>query len=81
MFGLFKRKKRNTVPSLTDLEDNMLVEGDRVIALRYDLGECELVREEGSFYYQSVKSDKKVSWLKMIDASTEKQKVRKLEIS
>ena len=75
MFGIFKKKKKELV--LYDLEGNTLEEGDIVLSLRYDMGECKLVKTENGFEYQSLESDTKMSWLKMIDAATERQKVRK----
>ena len=75
MFGLFKKKKKYI--SLIDLEGNKLKDGDIVVSLRYDLGECRLVKTEDGFEYQSLVTDEKVSWIKMIDAATERQKVRK----
>ena len=75
MFGLFKKKKKELV--LFDLEGNPLAEGDIVLSLRYDMGECKLVKTENGFEYQSIAGDTKVTWLKMIDAATERQKVRK----
>lgn len=75
MFGLFKKKKKELV--LFDLEGNPLAEGDIVLSLRYDMGECKLVKTENGFEYQSIEGDTKVTWLKMIDAATERQKVRK----
>ena len=75
MFGLFKKKKKELV--LFDLEGNPLAEGDIVLSLRYDMGECKLVKTEDGFEYQSIERDTKVTWLKMIDAATERQKVRK----
>jgi hypothetical protein len=75
MFGLFKKKKKELI--LFDLEGNPLVEGDIVLSLRYDMGECKLVKTENGFEYQSIDGDTKVTWLKMIDAATERQKVRK----
>jgi len=75
MFGIFKKKKKELV--LYDLEGNALVEGDIVLSLRYDMGECKLVKTETGFEYHSLKSDTKIIWLKMIDAATERQKVRK----
>lgn len=78
MFGLFRKKtKKKTLPNLQDLEHNPLQEGDLVESLRYDLGECRLILIEGQYYYESLESGKQVSWLRMIDASTERQKVRK----
>jgi hypothetical protein len=75
MFGLFKKKKKELI--LFDLEGNPLVEGDIVLSLRYDMGECKLVKTENGFEYKSIDGDTKVTWLKMIDAATERQKVRK----
>ena len=80
MFGWFKKKdKKDKVPQLTDLNNVPLQEGDIVEALRYDLGKCELVLVGEEFVYRSVNSGKEVSWLKMIDASTDHQKVKKIE--
>ena len=83
MLSFFKRlgKGGNSSPkgpSLVDLDNHPLTEGDRVISLRYELGECILVSAEKGFEYESLSSGKRVSWLKMIDASTERQKVRKI---
>jgi len=75
MFGLFKKKKKEI--TLFDLEGNALEEGDTVLSLRYEMGECKLVKTENGFEYQSLEGDTKMSWLKMIDAATERQKVRK----
>ena len=75
MFGIFKKKKKELV--LYDLEGNALEEGDIVLSLRYDMGECKLVKTENGFEYQSIEGDTKMSWVKMIDAATERQKVRK----
>ena len=75
MFGIFKKKKKELV--LYDLEGNALEEGDIVLSLRYDMGECKLVKTENGFEYQSLEGDTKMNWLKMIDAATERQKVRK----
>ena len=75
MFGLFKKKIKEI--SLIDLEGNKLKGGDIVVSLRYDLGECRLVKTQDGFEYQSLATDEKVSWIKMIDAATERQKVRK----
>jgi hypothetical protein len=73
VFGLFTKKKKEIV--LTDLDGNLLKDGDLVLSLRYDLGECKLVKVENGFEYQSLITDERVSWLKMIDAVTERQKV------
>ena len=37
-----------------------------------------IIQSENGIEYESVENGKKVSWLKMIDASTDKQKVRKI---
>ena len=74
MFGIFKKKKALV---LYDLEGNPLSEGDIVLSLRYDLGECNLVMTDNGFEYHSIGGEGKVSWVKMIDAATERQKVRK----
>ena len=79
MFGIFKKKKKELV--LYDLEGNALEEGDIVLSLRYDMGECRLVKTENGFEYQSIEGDTNMSWLKMIDAATERQKVRKKQPS
>ena len=75
MFGLFKKKKKELI--LFDLEGNALADGDIVLSLRSDMGECKLVKTEEGFEYQSIENDAKMTWLKMIDAATERQKVRK----
>ena len=73
LFGIFKKKQKEIV--LNDLEGNILKDGDTVLSLRYDLGECQLVKTESGFEYESLLTGEKVSWLKMIDAATECQKV------
>ena len=73
MFGLFSKKKKSI--SLFDLDGNALKDGDIVQSLRYDLGDCVLEAKEDSFEYVAVNSGKRVSWVRMIDASTERQKV------
>ena len=79
MFNIFKRKKReDALPSLSDLDGNELQEGDEVEAFRYELGKCKLILIEKSYYYESLDTGKQVVWLKMIDASTERQKVKKI---
>ncbi|GAA0892557.1 hypothetical protein GCM10009122_22360 [Fulvivirga kasyanovii] len=79
MFGLFKKKKQEPgLPVLKDLENTPLAEGDFVEALRYDLGKCKLLVVDNSYVYESEATGEKVSWLKMIDASTENQKVKKI---
>ena len=78
MFGLFKKKETEKRPQLADLDNNILNEGDYVEALRYDLGKSKLILIDNDYYYQSEKNGEQVSWLKMIDASSERQKVKKI---
>ena len=73
MFGLFKKKKKIT---LLDLDGNQISEGDIVENLRYDLGDCRLIKTEEGFVYESLADGRQESWLRMIDAATERQKVR-----
>ena len=75
MFGIFKKKKKELV--LFDLEGNPLADGDIVLSLRYEMGDCKLVKTENGFEYHSLEGDARMTWLKMIDAATERQKVRK----
>ena len=64
---------------LVDLDSNPLEDGDRVLSLRYGLGECILrVGSEGIFY-ESFETGERVSYTRMVDASTNFQKVRKLK--
>ena len=78
MLDLFNRKKKKPLPQLVDIDNNPLLPGDRVMTQRYDLGECELLLEEDICYYRSLKTGERVIWVKMIDASTERQKVKKV---
>ncbi len=63
---------------LSDLDGNQLQTGDQVFSFRYDLGECIIVESENGVQYESLASGEKVSWVKMIDAATERQKVKKI---
>jgi hypothetical protein len=74
-FHLFKKNKKKT---LQDMTGAPLLPGDKVESLRYGLGECILLEGENGFEYESLKDGRKVSYTKMIDASTSYQKVRKL---
>ncbi len=80
MFGLFKKKKKEEKKlELVDLHQNPLNVGDKVESLRYDLGISTLIQQEDSIYYQSDTDGRKVHWTRMIDASTQFQKVKKLD--
>ena len=79
MFQLFRRKTgQKKIQQLSDLENNLLDEGDLVECLRYELGESKLILVENEWYYESLRSGKRVSYVKMIDAITSNQKVRKI---
>ena len=80
MFGIFKRSKskKNLLPELVDLQNQPILEGDKVTALRYDLGICKVIVIEDKYIYESEADGKQISWLKMIDASTDRQKVEKI---
>lgn len=81
MFQLFKKdsSKKRKMPKLADFDGNPLKEGDVVESLRYDLGKCKLFFTDEGYVYESLETGKRVSWAKMIDASTENQKVRKIK--
>ncbi len=66
------------MPVLMDLNNISLQEGDRVAALRYNLGDCKLLIINDQYIYESEDNGEQVSWLKMIDASTDRQKVEKI---
>jgi hypothetical protein len=72
-------RKSGSKLRMTDLDGNVLKEGDMVESLRYNLGECKLLKTDTGYEYESVSSGEKVSWAKMVDAATENQKVRKIE--
>ncbi len=74
MFGLFKKSKKEQI--LLDLDGNQLNEGDVVDNLRYDMGESRIIKTNDGFEYESLADGRRVSWLRMIDAATERQKVR-----
>ena len=82
MFKWFRKNgsvKTGNKPKMADLDGNLLKEGDFVESLRYNLGECKLLKTDNGYEYESVSSGEKVSWAKMVDAATENQKVRKIE--
>lgn len=79
MFKLFKKKpKEKLPPQLLDEEGQPILEGDEVIAHRYDLGKCKVELEGRQFFYVSNHSGQRISYVKMIDAITGNQKVRKV---
>ena len=81
LFGLFKKKKKSAGqgPALVDMDQTPLEPGDRVEVFRYDLGVSVIIEEDGKYYYESERDGRRIIWVKMIDASTKTQKVRKLQ--
>ena len=78
MFSLFRKKKKaDTIPQILDLEGQPLAPGDIVESLRYELGDCEVELEDRQYFYRSLESSERVSYVKMVDAVTGHQKVRK----
>ena len=83
MFGLFKRKKekKKSSPQLVDLNGNDLKEGDIVFSHRYEMGNSRIITGEQGIEYESLETKKRVSWVLMIDAATDRQKVEKIDPS
>jgi hypothetical protein len=79
MAGLFSKKSGKGKLQFADLEGQPLKEGDMVMSLRYELGECRIIKTDEGFAYESLANGEKVSYVKMIDAATGYQKVKKLE--
>jgi hypothetical protein len=84
LFDFFKKKqekpskKEENQPVMADLAQNPLQIGDVVEALRYNLGKCQLVQGPNGLEYESLETGERISWLRMIDASTQLQKVKKI---
>jgi len=78
MTSLFNRRKKKSRIKFYDFDGQPLKEGDVVMSLRYELGECRIIMTENGYAYESVKTGEKVNYAKMIDAGTGYQKVRKL---
>lgn len=78
MFNFFKKKKIEKRLQIVDLNGEPIAEGDAVKSLRYDLGQCIVIETESGLAYESIESKKIVHWTKMIDATTERQKVYKI---
>ena len=80
MFGWFKKKEKQPEKKvLQDLDHNQILPGDEVESLRYELGRSKVIETPEGIYYESLSSKKRIHWTKMIDASTELQKVKKIE--
>jgi hypothetical protein len=78
MFKLFKKKEKESAVRIEDLEGNELKPGDHVLSLRYDLGECTVLSAEKGIEYFSITTGTKMHYARMIDATTGRQKVKKL---
>ena len=85
MFKFFRRNNKNGKGDgpkplrMVDIEGIPLSEGDIVESLRYELGKCRIVSGDGGMQYESLETGKKVHYLKMVDAATSFQKVKKLQ--
>lgn len=77
--GLFNRKKGKSKIQFVDLEGQVLKVGDHVMSHRYDMGECRIVGSDTGMAYESLATGQQVSYVKMIDAATGYQKVKRLE--
>jgi hypothetical protein len=82
LFDFFKKSngtaRKEPVLEMTDMYNNPLQEGDTVEAMRYDLGRCKVVKAEKGFEYESLATGQRVSYLRMVDAITGFQKVKKV---
>ncbi len=79
MFKFFKRNGKKKSYYLVDIDGVSIKIGDKVEALRYELGDCNVIDTEQGVAYESIDSGKIVSFAKMIDANTKYQKVRKID--
>lgn len=75
---LKKKPKPKAPPELLDVDGNIINENDIVESLRYDMGKCRVELEGLQYFYVSIETGQKVSYVKMIDAITEQQKVKKV---
>ncbi len=81
MFRFLKKKQKKNKSNIDfiDINGEFLKEGDKVFSYRYELGECIIKRCDNGFEYESIENKKKVNWSLMVDAATERQKVKKIE--
>lgn len=75
MFHLLKKRRQK----LFDIDGQELKSGDKVMVLRYDMGVCTLLNTGKSWVYRSDETGQEMSYARMFDAYTKRQKVRKLE--
>ncbi len=78
VFGFSKKRKEKDKLQMVDLDGNQLKEGDEVISYRYELGRCVITKTGNEYFYESLESHEIVSWLRMVDAVTKRQKVSKI---
>ena len=79
MTGLFSRSSGKGKLQFVDLEGQALKEGDTVMSLRYNLGECRIIKTEEGMVYESLSTGEQVNYARMIDAATGYQKVKRLD--
>ncbi|MBC7923941.1 MAG: hypothetical protein H7Z75_22950 [Ferruginibacter sp.] len=84
MFDFFKKISSRRTPVkpillLADVNGVPLREGDLVESLRYDLGRCRVQLADPGYAYESLATGERVGWLRMVDAATGFQKVKKIE--
>jgi hypothetical protein len=83
LFGNNQKKepeKKVKLPQFMDLNHQPLKPGDLVESLRYNLGTCRIVESANGFAYESLETGETVSWVKMVDAATDLQKVKKVDL-
>lgn len=78
MFSFLKKKKKEKRPVLADLNQEPLLAGDIVESLRYDMGTCRVIMTDQGLAYESLEDGRQISWHRMVDASTDLQKVKKI---
>ena len=78
MAGLFSRSSGKGKLQFADLEGQSLKEGDTVMSLRYNLGECRIINTDEGMVYESLSTGEHVNYTRMIDAATGYQKVKLL---
>ncbi len=79
MVGLFSKKSHKSKLKFVDFDGQPLKEGDTVMSMRYELGECRIINTEQGMTYESISGGQQVSYIKMIDAATGYQKVKRLQ--
>ena len=80
MLKFFKKKpKEKQPPEIQDIDGVPIMAGDVVECHRYELGRSKVELEGVQYFYVSEATGQKVSYVKMIDAITGNQKVKKEE--